>query len=124
MTQELHESELRASKRGETDEAAVIFFPNGPTRVSCRLLNRSEGGVLLEVGTSAQFPSEFILIAGTPETRVMCRLAWRIGSRVGCEFISRFSTEEESSDWVLPVVTEPREMLINSSVLKRALIIS
>ena len=117
-------AERRASERVETDEAATIQFPNGNTRLPCRIVNRSEGGVLLKVGASARLPNEFILLSGSPETRNVCRIAWRIGSQAGCEFLKELPDQAHNGQWIMPVGPERCEKVINSRLLKRPLIIS
>lgn len=124
MNQVCTKVEQRASQRIETNEAAAILFPNGRTRITCRVLNRSEGGILLKVGASARLPQEFILLSGTSEIRTVCRIAWRIGSQTGCEFISRLPGQSHNGEWILPVEPERCKKIIKSRVLKRPLIIS
>ncbi len=115
---------MRKFERIKTDEAAIILFPDGHTRMSCRLVDRSEGGVQLRIGASAQLPKEFILLIGKPERRHVCRIVRRIGSRAGCQFISQLSEEALNSDWVYPVDAEPTKGVIKSRLLKRPLIVS
>ncbi len=124
MSQEFDEPEWRTSERTEADEAATILFPISETRVPCRLLNRSESGVLLKISASARLPAEFILLAGVPETRTMCRIAWRVGSQAGCEFISQFSGQGDNEEGIQPAEPEHTKMVIKSRVLKRPLIVS
>ena len=115
---------MRKFERIKTDEAAIILFPDGHTRMSCRLVDRSEGGVQLRIGASVQLPKEFILLIGKPERRHVCRIVRRIGSRAGCQFISQLSEEALNSDWVYPVDAEPTKGVIKSRLLKRPLIVS
>ena len=123
MTKVYDVPERRAYERTATDEAGTIVFPNGKTRVPCRLLNRSEGGVLLKIGASENIPADFTLISGEPETGIVCRVAWRIGSRVGCEFICLIADIGVDQDYILPVASEHAETLIDSPVLRHPLII-
>ena len=101
----------------------MIVFPNGKTRLPCRLLNRSEGGVLLKIGASENLPTEFTLISGEPEVCTVYRIAWRIGCRVGCELICQIADDCVDQDYVLPLASEHSETLIDSPVLKHPLII-
>ncbi len=124
MTQVYDGPERRAFERTETDEAGVIVFPDGKTSLPCQLLNRSEGGVLLKVDASVKLPAEFTLVSGEPECRVLCRIAWRIGSRTGCEFLCQLTDVGLDKDYILPIASESREMIIESPVLKHPLIVT
>lgn len=118
------EANRRSSERLEADEAATILFPNGRARVPCRVINYSDGGVLLRISASARLPNEFVLLTGVSENRRVCRVAWRIGSQTGCEFVNQFSSQGKDGDWVLPIAPERAQKVIKSRVLKRPLIIS
>ena len=124
MTDTTDKAHLRASERIKTDEPAAVLFPNGRTRIPCRVSDRSEGGVQLKISASAQLPDEFILVQEDPDHRTICRIAWRIGSRLGCEFIDEFSEDEDRTGWVMPVRAAENKGVIRSRVLKRPLMIS
>lgn len=124
MTDTTQTPERRASERAVSDETVTILFPNGQTRVSCRLLDRSTGGVSIRVSASAPLPPEFILLTGPNETRSVCRIAWRIGSQAGLEFIEAFTEASDTADWALPITAERAEKVVTSRLLKRPLIIN
>lgn len=124
MTQNYDGADRREFERTETDEDGIIVFPDGHTRLPCQLLNRSEGGVLLKINASEKLPGEFTLISGDPETHMVCRIAWRIGSRTGCEFICQLAELGVGNDFVLPVQSESKETVIESRLLRHPLIIS
>lgn len=124
MTKVYDGPERRAFERTETDEAGTVVFPNGKTRVPCRVLNRSEGGVLLKIDAYERLPADFTLIFGEPETAMVCRIAWRIGCRVGCEFICQIADIGADQDYILPVASEHAGTLIDSPVLRHPLIVS
>lgn len=123
MTDTPEVPERRASVRAIVDDNVTVLFPNGTTRVSCRLIDRSEGGVSIRVSASAPLPPEFILLTGPEETRTICRIAWRIGSQAGLEFIEAFTEEADKADWALPITAERAEKVVRSRLLKRPLII-
>ena len=116
--------ERRTSERVPTDEPATIIYPNGYTKLQCRIKNRSDGGVLLQVDASANLPGEFTLITGDPEISTVCRIAWRIGSRTGCELIAEFTEVSPGQSHTLPVSSEQPEKMIHSRLLKHPLIVS
>ena len=116
--------ERRASDRATSDENVTVVFPNGRTRISCRLIDRSAGGVSIRVSTSAHLPQEFIILTGPNETRSICRIAWRIGSQAGLEFIEAFTADADKADWALPITAERAEKVVRSRLLKRPLIIN
>lgn len=124
MTNTTHTPERRASERAVSDENVTILFPNGSTRVSCRLIDRSDGGVSIRVSASAPLPPEFILLTDPNETRSICRIAWRIGSQAGLEFIEAFTEASDKADWALPITAERAEKVVTSRLLKRPLIIN
>ena len=114
----------RKHERVETDESATIVFPNGKTTIECRILNRSEGGMLLKVDAIIRLPAEFTLLTGDPVVCSICRIAWRIGSRTGCEFLHQFIDDSPDGNHVLPVESRFDERVIESRLLKHPLIIS
>lgn len=124
MTQAYDGADRRKFERTETDETGIIVLPDGNTRLPCQLLNRSEGGVLLKIGASEHLPGEFTLLSGDPETQVVCRIAWRVGSRTGCEFLCQPAEKGIDNDYVLPVQSECKETVIESRVLRHPLIVS
>ena len=124
MTDASNAPERRAHERAVSDENVTILYPNGRTRVPCRLLDRSVGGVSIRVSASAHLPPEFILLTGPQQTRSVCRIAWRIGSQAGLEFIEAFTEVSDKADWALPITAERAEKMVKSRLLKRPLIIS
>ncbi|NNE21649.1 MAG: PilZ domain-containing protein [Rhizobiales bacterium] len=124
MTEASNVPERRAHERGVSDENATVLYPNGRTRVPCRLLDRSAGGVSIRVSASAHLPAEFILLTGPQQTRSVCRIAWRIGSQAGLEFIEAFTEAGEKADWALPITAERAQKVVKSRLLKRPLIIN
>ncbi len=124
MTDTPDRPERRAFERARCDETATILFPNGRTRVPCRVVDRSAGGVSIRVSGSARLPEEFILLTGPAETRNVVRIAWRMGSQAGLEFIEAFTEEADKADWALPITNERAERVVKSRLLKRPLIIN
>ena len=124
MTDTIQAPERREFERAACDENVIILFPNGRTRVSCRMIDRSAGGVSIRVSASAPLPPEFIILTGAEETRSICRIAWRIGSQAGLEIIEAFTEASEQADWALPISADRAEKVVNSRLLKRPLIIN
>jgi hypothetical protein len=116
--------ERRKHERVETDEPATIVFPNGRTSIECRVLDKSEGGMLLKIDAFVRLPAEFTLLSGDPEVCSICRVAWRIGSRTGCEFLHQFVDDSPGRRHVLPVESTFDEQVIQSRLLKHPLIVS
>ena len=124
MQPEASWAELRKWVRVKTDETVTVMFPNQRTRVPCRMVDRSEGGVQLRISGSARLPNEFYLLIGPDETRHVCRIAWRIGSRAGCQFIDQFSNWGKGDKGPCLVEADSAKGVIKSRLLKRPLIIS
>ena len=70
------------------------MWPDGRTRVPCKIIDRSEGGVQILVDRTVELPEEFRIVTGTPQVHAICRVAWRVGSHTGCEFIAQFCDDD------------------------------
>jgi hypothetical protein len=56
----------------------------GDTLIDCRILDLSAGGACIELLRTCTLPKHFEFING--RSRMVCRVAWMRGSRVGLEY--------------------------------------
>jgi hypothetical protein len=93
--------------------AFVVLAPNGPW-LECTLLDISEGGARLDVG-SLPVPKIFLLIL-TPkgEVRRTCLTAWRRGTLLGASFVSLKQLRQNSTpqNFIDP---QPQKTPVNNS---------
>lgn len=119
MARSLPISHSRKTPRVTSNEDAVVVLADDHTRVPCMIIDRSEGGAQIKISRSVELPDEFRLVMGEPEVQAVCRIAWRVGSRVGCAFIAQ-SCDQGAGDEAAP---EGDQKPIKSRLLKRPLII-
>jgi hypothetical protein len=83
-------TDRRKSERHSCQGAAKIQFGAGSLPRDCTITDVSDGGVRI-VAENLDVPAEFTLILATGRPR-LCRLAWRIGSEFGAQFIDHLAT--------------------------------
>jgi hypothetical protein len=74
----------RESSRHRTFKGGTISFDRG--LVDCTVRNLSDGGALLEVGSSVGIPNQFILIIKPETIRKSCEVKWRSEKNIGVKF--------------------------------------
>jgi PilZ domain len=77
--------EQRLQPRVQVSKAAKIALDNG-TKIECVVVNRSSGGVCIEVDSPTRIPESFALTMGTDDLNRACRVRWRLGKRLGLAF--------------------------------------
>jgi len=77
--------ELRLQPRVPVLKAGRIALDNG-TMIECVVVNRSSGGVCIEVDSPTRIPESFALTIGTEYMNRVCRVKWRLGKRLGLAF--------------------------------------
>ncbi len=75
----------RSQPRVPVSKAGKITLDNG-TKIECFVINRSSGGVGIEVDSPARVPESFVLTMGTDDINRACRVRWRLGKRLGLAF--------------------------------------
>jgi hypothetical protein len=77
----------RRHRRLDFNRTVFILYDLASPLFECTLLDISDGGARLEVGT-LNLPQTFILLL-TPDAGVrrFCRQAWRRGTEVGVKFV-------------------------------------
>lgn len=77
----------RRHRRLDFNRTVFILYDPASPLFECTLLDISEGGARIEVGT-LNLPATFILLL-TPDADVrrFCRKVWRRGSEVGVRFV-------------------------------------
>lgn len=78
--------ERRGSARQRVLIAAQIVFLNGHSSMSCRILDVSETGALVQPSDMVLCPNRFLLkpLSGEPQ---YCEVVWRKGDRIGVRYI-------------------------------------
>jgi hypothetical protein len=76
--------ETRAAPRFRVTKAARIEYGNN--KVACTVRDLSTTGAAIEVSDLAKLPTEFILVVPEDGLRLLCKIAWRGGFRIGVLF--------------------------------------
>ena len=115
MTKPFAGVERRAFGRRETQEHAVVRVAGRPP-VRCVVLNRSDGGALLDFGQTVWLPLQFRLTLEGSKREAVCDLKRQNGSRVGVSFVAhehkgadnRSLSVNDTAPWMAEHHTSPR----------------
>jgi hypothetical protein len=89
--------EKRKHARVATYKTANIFFGRNVRGIPCFVMDISEGGAGLHVASMAGVPDTFdLLIHGEAERRP-CKVAWKMGKRVGVSFLADGKSAEANA---------------------------
>ena len=80
--------EKRKHARVSTYKTANIFFGRNFRGIACFVMDLSEGGAGLHVGSMAGIPDTFELLIHGESERRPCKVAWKMGKRVGVAFLT------------------------------------
>ena len=121
--------EKRKHARVATYKTATIFFGRNIRGISCFLMDISEGGAGLHVANVAGIPDTFeLLIHGETDKRP-CKVAWKMGKRVGVSFLTdnhsaeakaKFTTDEGKKFIDLNAVYPVIELCFNGTDVARS----
>jgi hypothetical protein len=79
----------RFEPKGLVSKTAKLMFVAGLPSIECRVVDLSAGGACLELPRQQEgLPSEFEILHGG--VRRPCRLAWKRGFRIGCQYTGSF----------------------------------
>src|SRR5260370_9432035 len=78
--------EKRKHARVAAYKTATIFFGRNFRGISCFLMDISEGGAGLHVGSMAGIPDTFELLIHGETGKRPCKVAWKMGKPVGVSF--------------------------------------
>lgn len=89
------EDNRRWARRKTRNAPATIIYPGITTPVPCIVRDTSSTGAMLEMvrdrfnpeGSTRIVEEEFTLTITLDRTSVNCRVAWRVGSRLGIRFL-------------------------------------
>jgi hypothetical protein len=79
--------ERRLQPRVPDSRAGKITLDDG-TIIECVLVNRSASGVCIEVDSPSRVAGFFTLTVSNSDLKHNCRVAWRLGKRLGLTFLS------------------------------------
>jgi hypothetical protein len=77
-------------------EGELSFGEFGSETVSCRILDLSDTGVLVETDSLVQVP-EFLSLRFFLNIELRVRLCWTAGNQIGLEFLSDETSQDPSS---------------------------
>ncbi len=80
--------EKRKHARVATYKTATIFFGRNFRGISCFLMDISEGGAGLHVGSMSGIPDTFELLIHGETGKRPCKVAWKMGKRVSVSFLT------------------------------------
>jgi hypothetical protein len=80
--------EKRKHARVTTYKTANIFIGRNVRGVACFVMDISEGGAGLHVASMAGVPDTFELLVHGESERRPCKVAWKMGKRVGVSFLA------------------------------------
>ena len=79
--------ERRLEPRIPDSRAGKITLDDG-TIIDCVLVNRSASGVCIEVDSPSRVAGFFTLAVDNSDLKRDCRVAWRLGKRLGLTFLT------------------------------------
>ncbi len=79
-------AERRPARRKQALLTAIITYNDGAFSFTCTIRDLSETGARLDVGKTAQFPSDFFLINIRDRTAYDARVVWNHGAKIGVSF--------------------------------------
>ena len=77
--------EQRLQPRVGVSKVAKISLENG-TIIDCVVVNRSSGGICVEVDSPTRIPDSFALTTSADDVSRACRVVWRLGKRLGLKW--------------------------------------
>jgi PilZ domain len=82
------DARLRRHRRRTFEATASVSFGDGSPPRPCWILDISDSGARLNIGTQRDVPDFFVLrVTSTDAVRRPCKLVWRKGSEVGVRFV-------------------------------------
>src|ERR1700704_4829661 len=100
--------EKRKHARVSTYKTATIFFGRNIRGISCFLMDISEGGAGLHVGSMAGIPDTFELLIHGETGKRPCKVAWKMGKRVGVWLLTDNHPAEAKAKLLKPKRKPPR----------------
>jgi hypothetical protein len=80
-------SEERRHKRRAFECAALLDFRDGTKPLACRVVDISDGGARIIVGSCTEAIPDDVILWLHGKVRRPCRTAWRRGAQIGVQFL-------------------------------------